>query len=124
MIAADSSPLNLASSCTQSGSVSISKSLTTKLHALEYLHRYTDTGQVVVLIAATYRLQQPLSGLNPQQLSLKSFFYFLVKNYPEKKVSYIFSKNDLLIFRERGLSYISLKSFSYILGNGTFYSQA
>lgn len=124
MIAADSSPLDLASSCTQSGSVWISKSLNTNLHTLEYLHRYTDTGQVVVLIAATNRLQQPFSGLNPQQLSLKSFLYFLVKNYPEKKVSYIFSKKDLLIFRETGLSYISLKSFSYILENRTFHSQA
>ena len=51
------------------------KSLTTNLRALEYLHGYIDTGQVVVSIAATQLTFQP----QPSKIYLKKFLLFFRK---------------------------------------------
>ena len=78
---------------------------------LMFLNQQKINSEVVVYYGAT------ISGLNPQNFSLKNFLYFFLKkpalkkflifsqknftNFQEAELSYIFFKKVFLIFRER-----------------------
>ena len=53
-------------------------------------------------------LPSALSGLSPQNVSLKNFFFFFLK-YPALKNSFVFSLKNFSNFQETVLSYIFFK---------------
>ena len=53
-------------------------------------------------------LPSALSGLSPQNVSLKNFFFFFLK-YPTLKNSFVFSLKNFSNFQETVLSYIFFK---------------